>query len=231
MPAINAVVAALCAYLVFAPAPELGGKRSRGKSSITRRLIKPLQQAIKRRMNRSTTAEAIPTAVELIARSIRAGASVRTALEHTAHEVPAAELDGVVERLQGGVTLGDALDPWSQKHSLARDRTKLAALLVLGHQSGASMAASLDRAAATIRQRQSLADEIRALTAQTRMSGLVVGLAPIGFGILITTADPQALSILFTTPIGLVALVLGITLELLGLWWMSRLTAGVASWA
>ena len=93
------------------------------------------------------------------------------------------------------------------------------------------MASSLDRAAASIRQRRALGDEIRALTAQSRASAAVVALAPAGFAVVIAVADREALSVLFTTTIGLVSLAIGVVLEGLGLWWMRRLCRSVARWA
>ena len=130
--------------------------------------------------------------------------------------------------MRRGLSLTDALDVWVGG---LPERQTAAALLVLGHRSGAAMAASLDRAAASLRQRQALGDEIRALTSQTRTSGAVVAAAPAGFAAVVAVADPGALGALLATPIGLLSLGVGLVLEGLGIWWMGRLCRGVVRWA
>ena len=199
-----------------------GGARLRGAGPS--RLV----AAARRWGGRSEQADAIPQALELTARALRSGASVLTALDGVAAELPETGLRPVVSRVRGGLSLSDALDGWVAG---APDRRAAAALLVLGHASGAAMAASLDRAAASLRQRQALGDEIRALTSQTRTSGMVVAAAPAGFAVIVTLVDTDAMSGLLATPAGLMSLAAGLVLEGLGLWWMARLSRGVGRWA
>ncbi|MXZ52797.1 MAG: hypothetical protein F4Z34_06390 [Acidimicrobiaceae bacterium] len=223
----------LAAVLVFvALMPDLPLTRPRGRTSSRMRLrpaVPPrLLAAVRRWTGRSRQADALPQALELAARALRSGASVLTALDSAAAEVPETGLRQVVRRVRGGLSLSEALDGWVGGVS---ERQTAAALLVLGHTSGAAMAASLDRAAASLRQRQALNDEIRALTAQTRTSGVVVAAAPAAFAVIVTLVDRDALSGLLSTPAGLVSLGLGLALEGLGLWWMARLCRSVGRWA
>lgn len=182
---------------------------------------------MRRWTGRSRQADALPQALELTARALRSGASVLTALDSAAAELPETGLGHVVHRVRGGLSLSEALDGWVAG---VPERQTAAALLVLGHTSGAAMAASLDRAAASLRQRQALDDEIRSLTAQTRTSGVVVAAAPAGFAVIVALVDRDALSGLVTTPVGLMSVGVGLVLEGLGLWWMARLCRSVARW-
>ena len=223
----------LTGALVFvALMPDLAVARPRGRASsrIRSRPAVPsrLLDMVRRWAGRSRQADAVPQALELTARALRSGASVLTALDSAAAELPETGLGQVVRRVRGGLSLSEALDDWIGG---ASERRTAAALLVLGHTSGAAMAASLDRAAASLRQRQALDDEIRALTAQTRTSGVVVAAAPVGFAVIVTLVDRDALSGLLSTPAGLASLVLGLLLEGLGLWWMARLCRSVSRWA
>lgn len=223
----------LAAVLVFvALMPDLPMARPRGRTSsrmqLRRAVPSRLLAAVRRWTGRSRQADALPQALELAARALRSGASVLTALDSAAAEVPETGLRQVVRRVRGGLGLSEALDGWVGGVS---ERQTAAALLVLGHTSGAAMAASLDRAAASLRQRQALNDEIRALTAQTRTSGVVVAAAPAAFAVIVTLVDRDALSRLLSTPAGLMSLGLGLALEGLGLWWMARLCRSVGRWA
>lgn len=228
---MTALTAAVLLLVALSPVP-FGALRPRGRAS---GLLRPLGAVASRHMalprrwrRRSEQADAIAQALELAARALRSGASVLTALDAVATEVPETGLVQVVGRVRGGLSLAEALDGWVGG---LPERHTAAALLVLGHSSGAAMAASLDSAAASLRQRRALGEEIRALTAQTRASGTVVAAAPAGFTVVIAVVDHDALGALVSTPIGLLSLMVGLGLEGLGLWWMGRLCRGVARWA
>ena len=224
-----AVLAAMLLFVAVAPVPLA---RTRGWPGQRRH---PMAAAVHRaaarwraRAGRSDESGVVAQALELAARALRSGASLLTALDAVAAELPEAGLGEVARRVRGGFSLRAALDRWA---GAAAPRQAGAAVLVLGHASGAAMAASLDRAAASLRQRRALGDEIRALTAQTRASAMVVALAPAGFAAIVAGVDPDALSMLLTTAVGLVSLAAGRALEGLGSWWMRRLCRGVARWA
>ena len=228
---MTALVGAVLVFAALAPAPLRLGMR--GRSARRRLLPGPIGSGLRSllggrwRTSRSRD-DALPQALELTARALRSGASVLTALDTVATEMPETGWAEVVGRVRGGLDLTEALDGWIGDRS---ERQTAAALLVLGHRSGAAMAASLDRAAASLRQRRALGDEIRALTSQTRVSGMVVAAAPAGFAAVIAVADPGALGALVATPIGLLSLVAGLVLEGLGISWMGRLSRGVVRWA
>ena len=223
----------LAAVLVLvALSPELVLTRPRGRRARAGRLpgagAAPLAGLAARWLGRSEQADAIPSALELTARALRSGASVLGALDRAATELPETGLGQVVQRVRSGLSLAEALDGWVDGQ---RDRQTAAALLALGHSTGAAMAASLDRAAASLRQRRALGDEVRALTSQTRASGLVVAAAPAGFALIVAAVDHNALRALVSTPVGVMSLVAGLVLEVLGIWWMGRLCRGVVEWA
>ena len=227
------MTAALAAVLVLvALSPELPLTRPRGRRARSGWLpgagATPLAALVSRWLGRSEQADAVPSALELTARALRSGASVLGALDRAATELPETGLGQVVQRVRSGLSLADALDGWVDGQ---RDRQTAAALLALGHSTGAAMAASLDRTAASLRQRRALGDEVRALTSQTRASGLVVAAAPAGFALIVAAVDHNALRALVSTPVGVLSLMAGLVLEALGIWWMGRLCRGVVEWA
>ena len=227
---MNGVLAGVLVLVALMPDLPLARPRGRTLGRIRPRRAVPhrLLAVVRRWTGRARRTDAVPQALELAARALRSGASVLTALDSAAAELPETGLRQVVRRVRGGLSLSEALDDWVGGVS---ERQTAAALLVLGHTSGAAMAASLDRAAASLRQREALDDEIRALTAQTRTSGVVVAAAPAGFAVIVTLIDRDALSGLLSTPLGLMSLGLGLVLEGLGLWWMARLCRSVGRWA
>ena len=227
---MSALLAAVFVFVVVAPDPLAAPPRGRDARRRSGAALVPVRTRawLSLRAGRagpSDPSDIVPQALDLLARSLRAGASLRTAIDTVVAELPESELAGVADRVRGGASLTRALDGWATGSA---ERQTAATLLVLGHRSGAAMAASLDRAAAALRQRRYLTDEIRALTAQTRTSGVVVAAAPAAFAVVVAMVDTGAFAMLITTPVGLASTVLGLTLEALGVWWMRRLSHGVA---
>jgi len=99
----------------------------------------------------------------------------------------------------------------------------VAAALSLASETGGTAARAVDGVAATLRERIEVADEVRALGAQARLSAVVIAVAPIGFGLVAAATDPRTLSFLVSTPVGFACLVAGITLDLLAYAWMRRI--------
>lgn len=230
---MTAIVAAVLIFAAVAwPGPPARGRYRAGRS------LAGALAAIRTRLRGWTRpdegAAEVAEMLELTARALRAGASLPVALETASAELPGAGLAPVTRRIAGGLSVTEAIDGWAAAAAGSRAaaaRRTAAALFVLGHGSGAAMAASLDRASASIHQRRATHDEIRALTAQTRASGLLVALAPAAFGAVVALVDGDALRVLVATPLGWLSLLAGLALEALGVWWMARLARGVSAWA
>lgn len=165
---------------------------------------------------------ALPDALEVVARSLRSGASLQLAIAEAAGSVPApldvgfASIASLAER---GRPLADAIDEWAS--TTPGDGVALAAAaLALAAEIGGAAARSLDGVADTLRDRNGLQREVRALSSQARASALVVALAPLAFAALAALADPRNAAFLLTAPVGLVCLTAGAVLDGIGLWWM-----------
>lgn len=173
--------------------------------------------------------EALPLVLELVARELRSGVTISQAFEHvaaTADEV--LDLDSLVDRLRNGQLIGPAIDWWVARFDPA-DAALVGGVFHLGTETGTAIADALDRAIAGLRARAELADEILALTAQSRASALLVAVAPLGFGVVLLVAEPDAAAFLFTSGLGFACLVIGLTLDAVGFWWMHRLVERISA--
>jgi tight adherence protein B len=99
----------------------------------------------------------------------------------------------------------------------------VAAALTVASSAGGPSAAALEGLAGGLRDRQDAATEVAALSAQARMSALVVGAAPVLSLSLSLLADARVASTLVGTGPGLSCLVAGATLEALAGLWMRRI--------
>ena len=168
---------------------------------------------------------ALPGVLEAASGHLRSGASLRSALVEAGRSAPGASLVPLVDPLARGVPMADAVDAWARART---DRsTRLAAAAVgLAATTGGGAARSLDAVATTLRDRQALTHEVRAQSAQARLSATVVGVSPMAFAFLAAGLDARTLVFLVTPPLGLGCLAGGVGLDLLGLWWMRHLLRG-----
>lgn len=216
------MVAAVSAWLGSYRRPRVTGPDSslRPRRPITRRVLAAVWD--RRRVRPAD----LPLALELLARELRGGATLTMAMS----ALPAGVDLGLREarqRIDAGATVADELDRWSENLSPG-DAVLVRSVLRLGVSTGAALADALDRTAAVLRERRQLAEELRALSAQSRASATMIAAAPVGFVLVFAVADPAALSFLFASPLGLLCLGAGLVLDGLGFWWMRHLVSSVA---
>lgn len=167
---------------------------------------------------------ALPGIVEQTAARLQAGHSVLTALvDAAAGPGPvAADLRRCVRRCELGATLPGALAAWADERPTP-DVRAVAGALAVAADTGAGATPALEGLARSLRDQLGSRDDAAALSAQARMSALVVGLAPVGFLAFSASVDPRSVTRLATTGVGRVCLVAGLVLDGLGAWWMHRI--------
>jgi tight adherence protein B len=169
--------------------------------------------------------EAMADAVRAIAAGLRAGLSVPQALRFAASEATPpldATLAELVDAAEVGEPLDDAIHRWAVR--VGTDDARLVeGVLGLHRRSGGDLPRVLDRVAETLRDRRAIAREVRALTAQARLSGTILGLLPIGFFAFLWLTSRRDIEGAFRTSAGLTAFAVGAALELLAFLWIRRL--------
>ena len=154
----------------------------------------------------------------LLSNAIKAGYSLLQAMEMIARESPppmGKEFGRVVRETSLGVTVEDALI--NMKNRVPSDDLDLMVTVVLiQRQIGGNLSEILDKISHVIRERARILGQISTLTAQGRISGLVIGGMPIGLGCIIYMINPTYISILFNDPKGPYLIAVGILLEAIG---------------
>jgi len=160
----------------------------------------------------------LPQALVVLSTSVRAGLSLPQALKAASEQVPAPageEFGAVVRDTALGGTTDAALASFERRAPLPEVRF-LVAGLGLARATGGSLAPLLDSIAETLKERERLRGQARALSAQGRLSGWVVGSVPVVMLAVMYLIDPVFVGPLFTTPPGLIMLGAAIVLEALG---------------
>ena len=165
--------------------------------------------------------EQLPQLLESLSAAMRAGQSLPQALESARADMPEPSA-GWLAGVQASVRLGQAPEKVLEeaaealKGSLASDLRLLATGVAIQRDSGGDLAGLLDQLAETLRERQRLVAQARALTAQGRLSAWVVGLLPVALVIALEMIDPDMMSPLFNTAQGWGMLAAAVVLEAMG---------------
>src|SRR5688572_11392016 len=197
---------------------------------LDRRLIEATRRIAKRvrRANGRETRAALPALVDAVATALASGLSLPVALVEVAPTLPpglAAPTRRAASALLLGAPIGDALRAYAGAVP-DEDVAPLAVVLSAFARSGGRVGRSLARVAALMRGRLALEDERDALTAQGRVSAIVlVALAPIG-GLFFALATPDYMAIFLTDGIGLLGIALA--LEIVGALWLWRIVRATA---
>ncbi len=182
-----------------------------------------------RRRERQLAAQ-LPAVLEELARSLRAGLSVSAALRAARGTVgPPAQQDlaEIARALDSGASTAVALEAWSSRRRQVPGVRLAAVALGTAAEAGTAVSQAIDSVADTLRSELAVAAEVRALASQAQASAWLVAVLPVGFGLIASAADPQALSWLVTEPIGRACLVVGLLLDVGALVWMRRIVASI----
>lgn len=90
---------------------------------------------------------------------------------------------------------------------------------------GGNLAEILDKVAHTMRERERIKGEISTLTAQQKMTGVVIGLLPIFMFGIFMVLNPAYMSLLFETTTGRLLMVSAVGLEVMGYFSIKRIMA------
>ncbi len=155
----------------------------------------------------------------MVANSLRTGYSFLQAVEMVSREMAppiSVEFARLLKEMSLGVTTEEALANMGERLD-SDDLDLVITAVLIQRQLGGNLAEVLDNIAATIRARIKLKGEIRTLTAQGRISGLIIGVLPFALAIFIFLVNPGYMNTLFTHPIGQVMLAAALVSQVIGL--------------
>ncbi|HUB20384.1 MAG TPA: type II secretion system F family protein [Acidobacteriaceae bacterium] len=162
--------------------------------------------------------KALPHAIDMMARSLRAGHSTAAAIEIMAQGAPepaSTEFSEVFRQQNFGLPLRDALLQLLDRVP-SQDLRVLVTAIVVQRETGGNLVEVLDRTVFVIRERQRIQGEIRVQTAQGRLTGWILTLLPVVVMGLINVMDPGYSKPLLRDPFGHKLLLLCACLILLG---------------
>jgi tight adherence protein B len=171
--------------------------------------------------------EQLPDALMMLSGGMRAGVGLSSAIGQLVLEAPAPlgqEFSLLLREQRLGVTLEQSLN------SLARRMPTQTTVLVvsamrIASETGGGLAETLERTAHTIRSRLQMEAKIVALTAQGKLQAWVVGLLPVGLGLVLSKMEPEAMGMLWHTHIGWLTLIVLVVFEFMGVYVIRKIIA------
>lgn len=166
----------------------------------------------------------LPDTLALLAGTLRAGYSLMQGVEAVSQEVDepmGAELRRVVTESRLGRPLEESLEASSERMS-SPDFSWAVMAIRIQREVGGNLAELLLTVGDTMTQRERLRRDVAALTAEGKVSAIVLGLLPIGLGAAMFVINPEYISALFTTKAGNFLLGGAVLLALVGFYWMKK---------
>ncbi|HLJ07764.1 MAG TPA: type II secretion system F family protein [Acidimicrobiia bacterium] len=167
----------------------------------------------------------LPDTLNLLAGSLRAGYSFLQGLEAVVKETSepmARELRRVLAEARLGRPLEDALGDVAVRIE-SRDFDWSVLAIRIQREVGGNLAELLQTVAETMVQRSRLRGEVKALTAEGRISGIIMGLLPVGLGLFMFTASPTYIDDLFGSVTGWAMVVGSAVMAVAGFAWIQKI--------
>jgi tight adherence protein B len=172
-------------------------------------------------------ADQLDDSLQLMASSLRAGHSLLQALDsvsHEAEEPTAAEFSRIVNETRVGRDLGGALEETSARMG-SEDFLWIAQAIQINREVGGDLAEVLDQVADTIRDRNKIRRQVKALSAEGKLSAYVLMALPIGVVGFLFVSNPTYLKKLTASPAGFAIIGVALVLMAVGGAWLRKVVS------
>ncbi|MDP8931933.1 MAG: type II secretion system F family protein [Actinomycetota bacterium] len=167
----------------------------------------------------------LPDTLQLLAGSLRAGYGLLQAVDTVVKEAPdptSAEFSRVLTEARLGMPLEEALEGMAERLG-SEDFRWVVLAINIQRQVGGNLAALLDTVANTLREREQLRRQVKVLTAEGRLSAIILTALPLLLALYMFVMNPEYIMLLFTRFLGLAMVAGAVGLMVVGVVWMRRL--------
>jgi tight adherence protein B len=195
-------------------------------ASVVPLLAKLLLRFLARR-RQSAFADQLDDSLQLMASSLRAGHSLLRAVDSVSQEADAPtseEFARIVNETRVGRDLGDALDEVAERVG-SDDFTWVAQAIAIHREVGGNLAEVLDVVGHTIRERNAIRRQVKALSAEGKLSALVLMALPFGIIAFISMTNPGYLAKFTESAMGYGMLGVAAIMMIFGGLWLKKTVA------
>jgi tight adherence protein B len=167
----------------------------------------------------------LPDALELVARALRAGHSLAAGMHVVAEEMPAPialEFGRVYEEQNLGIQLEDAMRSLCDRVPNL-DLRFFVTSVAIQRQTGGDLAEILDKIGYVIRERFRIMGQVRALTGEGRLSGIILIALPFVLFFVVLHLNPKYVELLWTTDEGINLSIAALISQVFGALWIRKI--------
>jgi tight adherence protein B len=188
-------------------------------------VVPPVVLAVMANQRQKKFNSQLPDTLQLLAGGLRAGFSFQQGVEAVAQETNPPmkdELQRVVVESRLGRPLEESLEDCASRMSSADFAWAVMAVRIQ-REVGGNLAELLSTVQETMVERERLRRDVRALTAEGRMSAIVLGVMPPGLGVVFYLTNPTYMKVLFNHVGGQIAVGITAVIMLVGFYWMNKI--------
>jgi tight adherence protein B len=178
---------------------------------------------VKRRINRFI--EELPNALDIIVRGIRAGLPVGDCLKIIASEASEpvrSEFRGIVEAQVLGLPIAEAVGRLPERVPVA-EANFFAIVIAVQQQAGGNLSEAIANLSRVLRERRKMKGKVAAMSMEAKSSAAIIGALPFVVTLLVYLTSPKYVTFLWTTHVGIVALVASGVWMLIGILVMKKM--------
>lgn len=162
--------------------------------------------------------------IQMLIGGLRAGHSILRSIDAAAQEadVPTSEeLSRIVNESRIGKDSGQAIDEVADRMD-SEDFRWIGQAIQINREVGGDLAQVLDEVAGTIRERSQIKGQVRSLSAEGKMSAIILMGMPVAVAVMMSVINPGYMAVFVETPIGNMMMVASLLMFVAGGFWMSR---------
>jgi len=170
--------------------------------------------------------EQLPDALEMMARSLRAGHALTSSFKMVATEMPtpvSIEFGRAFEAQELGMPFEKAVADMTRRAPENQDLKIFALSVIVQKETGGNLVEIIEKIADTVRSRYKFQGKLRGLTAEGRMSSYILGALPFVCVLFLLVANRPYIMHLFNDDIGTYILGYGVISWSLGFLWMRKM--------
>ena len=162
--------------------------------------------------------EQLPEALDLLARSLRAGHSFTAGMEMVATEMPTPvgpEFRLLYDQQNYGMPIGDALRRFAERIPILDARFFVTAVLIQ-RESGGNLSEVLDNLSKVIRERFRVKRQMRVISAHGRITGWILVCLPPALGVALMAVSEEHRKTMFGETLGIQMMIAAAVLQVIG---------------
>lgn len=172
----------------------------------------------KQKKRRDMFESQLSDALMIASNCLKSGLTFNQAMDTISNECEdpiKSEFKRTVNEITFGSSQDEALEAMA-KRVKSEDFDLVVSAVSIQRQTGGNLSEILDTIAGTIRERYKIKGEIKTLTGQGRISGIIIGVLPIALLLIMSLINKELIMTLFTTTIGKILLLISVGLETVG---------------